>query len=96
MSYKIDLSRFELVLGGEYIKYYAVNLINSPIAPFGISGKPLTLHEAKEALKTAIEGDPKNKYHIEEVKLHISFFDGYQHLSPYFNNKDSTARGIND
>ncbi len=72
MGLTIDLNNFELVLGGEYVKYYAVNRINSPIAPFGISNKPLTLHEAREVLKTAIEGDSKNKYHIEEAKLHIN------------------------
>lgn len=47
MSYSIDISPFQRVLGGDYIKYYAVNSTSCPVTSFGITSKPATLLEAK-------------------------------------------------
>lgn len=47
MSYSIDISPFQRVLGGDYIKYHAVNSTSCPVIPFRVTRKPLTLLEAK-------------------------------------------------
>ena len=80
---KTDLSKFAKVLGGDYIQYYAVNNILTPIAPFGIGGQPLTLDDAKQLYNQLKAKNPNVIYSIDEAKLHISFFTGYEHLHPY-------------
>ena len=75
---------------GDYIKYYAVNNVISPIAPFGIGGQPLTLTDAKQLYNQLKAENPSAVYAIDEAKLHISFFTGYEHLHPY-NDKQNMA-----
>lgn len=85
---KTDLSKFAKVLGGDYIQYYAVNNVLTPVAPFGIGGQPLTLDEAKQLYNDLKKQNPNVVYSIDETKLHISFFTGYEHLHPYNDNQN--------
>lgn len=78
-----NIENLERVLGGEYIKYYAVNNALAPVAPFGIGGQPLTLDDAKHLYNQLKAKNPNVIYSIDEAKLHISFFTGYEHLHPY-------------
>lgn len=91
---KADLSKFARVMGGDYIQYYAVNNVLSPVAPFGIGGQPLTLDEAKQLYNDLKKQNPCVIYGIDEAKLHISFFTGYEHLHPYNDNQNMAVLPI--
>lgn len=78
-----NIENLERVLGGDYIKYYAVNNALAPVAPFGIGGQPLTLDDAKHLYNQLKAKNPNVIYSIDEAKLHISFFKGYEHLHHY-------------
>lgn len=77
-----DLSQFDRVLAGEYIQYYAVNRIDKPIAPFGMTGEPLTLEQAKALYARLKQQHKDTAFCINECKLHISFFTGGDDTTP--------------
>ncbi|WP_434353565.1 hypothetical protein VH441_00610 [Psychrobacter sp. HD31] len=77
-----DLSDFECVLDGDYIQYYAVNQTGNPVAPFGVTGIPLTLEQAKQTCLALQADKPQYGWQVEQCTIHIGCITGFEHLHP--------------